>query len=183
MGKVLSRFSNGFTGAVSRSIDNVIISMRNASGGEIPFGAPVFLTPGENACRTFSADTATAGMFLGFAVRAAVKAPDVYGSSEAAVACHVRRKSKGTVSARNEQFHAREGHARLLHGDLKAILPHLRVPSEAADFCSLEANATLLLILRIEVIAHDFEILPLLLREGSHADKHHDHWSEDCENE
>ena len=61
MGKVLSRFTNGFTGAVSRSIDNIVISMGNASGGEIPFGAPVFL-------------------------QAAVKAPDTYGSDEATYA-------------------------------------------------------------------------------------------------
>ena len=86
MGKVLSLFTNGFTGAVSRSIDNIVISVRNASGGEIPFGAPVFLKLGENACRTFGADTSTEANFLGFAVRAAVKAPDVYGSSEASYA-------------------------------------------------------------------------------------------------
>ena len=48
MGKVLSRFTNGFTGAVSRSVDNIVSSMGNASGGDIPFGAPVFLQPGEN---------------------------------------------------------------------------------------------------------------------------------------
>ena len=83
MGKVLGTFTNGFTGAVSRSIDNSVISMKNGSGGEIPFGAPVFLATGENACRTFSAQTSTAAAFLGFAARAAVKAPDVYGSSEA----------------------------------------------------------------------------------------------------
>ena len=37
MGKVLGTFTNGFTGAVSRSIDNIIVSMKNGSGGEIPF--------------------------------------------------------------------------------------------------------------------------------------------------
>ena len=83
MGKVLGTFTNGFTGAVSRSIDNIVISMKNGSGGEIPFGAPVFLVPGENTCRTFDAQDSTAAEFLGFAARAAVKAPDVYGSNEA----------------------------------------------------------------------------------------------------
>ena len=83
MGKVLGTFTNGFTGAVSRSIDNIIVSMKNGSGGEIPFGAPVFLAHGENACRTFDAQDSAAAAFLGFAARAAVKAPDVYGSSEA----------------------------------------------------------------------------------------------------
>ncbi len=86
MGKVLSRFTNGFTGAVSRSIDNIVISMGNASGGEIPFGAPVFLQAGVNACGVFSAETSAAEGFLGFAARAAVKAPDTYGSDEAAYA-------------------------------------------------------------------------------------------------
>ena len=83
MGKVLSSFTNGFVGAASRSIDNVIISMKNGAGGEIPFGAPVFMVAGENTCDTFdenSADTA----FLGFAVRVPDKTPEVYGSSEAA---------------------------------------------------------------------------------------------------
>ena len=79
MGKVLGTFTNGFTGAVSRSIDNI----KNGSGGEIPFGAPVFLAHGENACWTFDAQDSAAAAFLGFAARAAVKAPDVYGSSEA----------------------------------------------------------------------------------------------------
>ena len=86
MGKVLGTFTNGFTGAVSRSIDNIIVSMKNGSGGEIPFGAPVFLAHGENACRTFDAQDSAAAAFLGFAARAAVKAPDVYGSSEASYA-------------------------------------------------------------------------------------------------
>ncbi len=86
MGKVLSRFQNGFPGAVSRSADTVIISARNASGAEIPFGAPVFQVSGENACRVFSADTSTPETFLGFAVRAADKTPDTYGSNLASYA-------------------------------------------------------------------------------------------------
>ena len=82
MGKVLGTFTNGFTGAVSRSIDNIIVSMKNGSGGEIPFGAPVFMAPGENACRGFTNDAVSAG-FLGFAVRSASKTPDTYGSNTA----------------------------------------------------------------------------------------------------
>ena len=72
MGKVLGTFTNGFTGAVSRSIDNIIVSMKNGSGGEIPFGAPVFLAHGENACRTFDAQDSAAAAFLGFAARGAL---------------------------------------------------------------------------------------------------------------
>ena len=83
MGKVLANFPNGYPGAVSRSTDNVIISMKNASGTNIPFGVPVFLVPGENACRAFDAETATSETFLGFTVRAADKTPDTYGSNQA----------------------------------------------------------------------------------------------------
>ena len=86
MGKVLKLFGNGYPGAVSRSIDHIIISLRNASGGEIPFGAPVFLVSGEKACTVFDPSLSAAGNFLGFAVRAADKTPDVYGSSQASFA-------------------------------------------------------------------------------------------------
>ena len=40
MGKVLKKFTNGFTGAVSRSNDTIIISVKNASGAAIPREAP-----------------------------------------------------------------------------------------------------------------------------------------------
>ena len=79
---MLSRFENGFSGAVSRSIDNVIVSMKNGSDGEIPFGAPVFQQAGQNACLPFAAATSTSEKFLGFAVREAVKTPEEYGSNE-----------------------------------------------------------------------------------------------------
>ena len=84
MGKVLASISNGFPGTVSRSIDNVIISMKNYSGGEIPFGAPVFLQSGQGACQVFDPDTSTEEAFLGFTVRVPDKTPDVYGSDEGA---------------------------------------------------------------------------------------------------
>ena len=83
MGKVLSNFTNGYPGAVSRSVDNVIISIKNATGGSIPFGVPVFLVSGENACRTFDAETCTPENFLGITVRAVDKTPDAYGSNQA----------------------------------------------------------------------------------------------------
>ena len=84
MGKVLKKFINGYPGAVSRSADNVIISVRNAAGAAIPFGTPVFLVPGENACRCFEADVTAPETFLGIAVRAADKTPETYGSNLAA---------------------------------------------------------------------------------------------------
>ena len=83
MGKVLSEFTNGFPGAVSRSLDNVVISMANGANADIPFGVPLFFIPGENACEPYS-ESATAANFLGFSARAAVKTPETYGESEAA---------------------------------------------------------------------------------------------------
>ncbi len=81
MGKVLRKFINGYPGAVTRSNDNVIISMRNAAEAEIPFGAPVFLVANDRAVRLFEADVTTPETFVGFAVRDADKTPDVYGSN------------------------------------------------------------------------------------------------------
>lgn len=81
MGKVLSTFRNGYPGAVSRSNDDIIVSLRNASGGPVPFGAPVFLVAGENACRAFDAASATSDNFVGIAVRLPDKTPDTYGSN------------------------------------------------------------------------------------------------------
>ena len=82
MGKVLGHFENGFAGAASRSIDNIIVALKNASDGEIPFGAPVFLKAGETSCLPFDAETSEAEAFLGFAVRVPDKTPEVYGSNE-----------------------------------------------------------------------------------------------------
>ena len=83
MGKVLSTFTNGFPGTISRSLDNIVISMKNESSGAIPFGAPVFQRSGRNGCLPFDAETSAAAAFLGFTVREAAKAPDVYGADEA----------------------------------------------------------------------------------------------------
>ena len=81
MGKVLHSFQNGYAGAISRSIDDIVISLRNASGGEVAFGAPLFHVSGENACRSFNASTSTSDNFVGFAVRVPDKTPENYGLS------------------------------------------------------------------------------------------------------
>ena len=81
MGKVIREFVTGFPGSVSRSLDNVIISLRNDGDVPIPFGAPVFQAPGDNACRPFNAETSTQAAFLGFAVRDPDKTPDTYGEN------------------------------------------------------------------------------------------------------
>ena len=72
MGKVLNTFLNGSPGAVSRSIDDIIISVKNAGSADIPFGAPVFL--GSGGAVPFDTSTPQAfTAFLGFAVRVADK--------------------------------------------------------------------------------------------------------------
>ena len=77
MGKVQDVFTNGSPGAVTRSADEIIISVRNASEKDIPFGAPVFLTDG--AAGPFDTDSPQeAADFLGFAVRVADRTPDAY---------------------------------------------------------------------------------------------------------
>ena len=77
MGKVLKAFGNGLPGAVSRSVDDIIISVRNTSGKDIAFGAPVFL--GEDGAEPFSTENPQDfSAFLGFAVRVADKTPDTY---------------------------------------------------------------------------------------------------------
>ena len=81
MGKVQARFGNGFAGAVSRSIDDIIISVRNAGSVDIPFGAPVFMTS-DGAVPFDISDPQEFASFLGFAVRVADKTPDEYPSGQ-----------------------------------------------------------------------------------------------------
>ena len=78
MGKVLSRFINGWPGAVSRVKDDVIVSMKNVGAAAIHPGDPVFLkntvTPG--GVQGFISGTTTENEFVGFAVRVPDKTPD-----------------------------------------------------------------------------------------------------------
>lgn len=81
MGKVLEQFSSGSPGAVTRSADEIIISVKNAGGADIPFGAPVFMT--NNGAVPFStASPQDFSTFLGFAVRVADKTPDAYPNAQ-----------------------------------------------------------------------------------------------------
>ena len=81
MGKVQEHFFNGRPGAISRSVDDIVISVRNASDGDIAFGSPVFLD--DNGAVPFTtADPQDFETFLGFAVRVADKTPDTYPSGQ-----------------------------------------------------------------------------------------------------
>ncbi len=77
MGKVQNIFGNGFAGAVSRSIDDIIISVKNAGNTDIAFGSPVFLVS-DGAVGFDTTSPQDFSTFLGFAVRVADKTPDSY---------------------------------------------------------------------------------------------------------
>ncbi len=78
MGKVLDAFSNGWPGAISRSVDDIVISVRNGSANDIPFGTPVFADSNGDAVPFDTGDPQEFASFLGFAVRVADKTPDAY---------------------------------------------------------------------------------------------------------
>ena len=80
MGKVLATFSNGFPGAVSRSVDDVIIGMSNLDSEALAYGVPVVLDSTGKGAVKFTADS-TAADLVGFTVRSASKTPDTYGES------------------------------------------------------------------------------------------------------
>ena len=85
MGQVVSVFKNGYPGTVSRSVDDVIVSLPNLSGQAIPFGAPVFLRGTGDSVAPFDAATYTdATRFVGFAVRVPDTTPGTFGSNTAA---------------------------------------------------------------------------------------------------
>ena len=77
MGKVQAVFGNGSPGAITRSVDDIVISVKNAYSGEIAFGTPVFLEAG-GAVPFNTAAPQEYSSFLGFAVRVADKTPDTY---------------------------------------------------------------------------------------------------------
>ena len=81
MGKVQNLFSNGSAGAVSRSVDDIVIAVRNASETDIPFGAPVFMAA-DGAVPFDLSTPQDFAAFLGFAVRVADKTPDTYPAGQ-----------------------------------------------------------------------------------------------------
>jgi len=80
MGKVLSRFTNGYPGAISRAVDDVVIALPNKYGTPIAFGQPVVLTSDGTGVLPFTSSN-TADQFLGVAVRNPSKTPSTYGSN------------------------------------------------------------------------------------------------------
>ena len=81
MGKVLPEFLRGWPGAVSRSKDDVIVSLKNADPDPIAFGAPVFLGTNGGAVN-FNSGVSTSNKFIGFAVRVPDKTPSEYPAGQ-----------------------------------------------------------------------------------------------------
>ena len=81
MGKVLSAFSNGFTGAIARALDDVVVAFANKSDEALPFGVPVVLDTTKTGVIRFDPATHTGADFLGISVRNPSKTPDTYGAS------------------------------------------------------------------------------------------------------
>ena len=83
MGKILPTFDLGWPGAISRSVDDIVVSLKNAGSDPIPFGKPVFLTDdGSGVVAFINNGSQTFERFVGFAVRSASKTPDTYPSSQ-----------------------------------------------------------------------------------------------------
>ena len=81
MGKVQKLFNNGCPGTVSRSIDDIIISVKNAASDAVAYGTPVFMTA-DGAVPFSISVPQDFSSFLGFAVRAADKSPEAYPSGQ-----------------------------------------------------------------------------------------------------
>ena len=85
MGKVLSDFNIGWPGAISRSIDDIVISLPNAGSVAIPYGVPVFLAADGEGVVLFDPDASPAQTFadfVGFTVRDASKTPSTYPAGQ-----------------------------------------------------------------------------------------------------
>ena len=81
MGKVLSTFVNVYPGAISRSVDDIVITMVNTSDAAIKFGDAVFLDSVGKGAKGWYNGAAMTG-FLGVATRIGVKTPDTYTGNE-----------------------------------------------------------------------------------------------------
>ena len=81
MGKVISGFPNGWAGAISRAVDDIVEAYANVSGTAIPFGSPVFQDSERTGVTGIQAGAGTE-TFLGFAVRSPAKTPNVYGTED-----------------------------------------------------------------------------------------------------
>lgn len=81
MGKVQATFVNSFPGAISRNVDDVVISLPNTGETAIKFGDPVFIDTTNKGGKAWASGALFTG-FVGIATRIGVKTPDSYTSDE-----------------------------------------------------------------------------------------------------
>ena len=79
MGKVLTNFMKFFPGAISRSVDDIVISMKNATSSPIAAGAAVFVSSDGSGVTTVRPGS-TPDEFVGIAVRSPSATPETYGA-------------------------------------------------------------------------------------------------------
>jgi len=77
-GKVLSNFMNCFPGSISRSADDIVVSLKNQGTAAIEPGEPVFLSADGKGVTKTQTDSAFS-RFVGIAVRIPSATPNVYG--------------------------------------------------------------------------------------------------------
>ena len=96
MGKALRYFLNGFPGAISRAVDDIVISIANKeTTNPIAFGEAVFInSAGTGAIKYAEGTTAFESQFIGIAVRSASKTPDAYDPDP------VTRRNEGSYQPR-----------------------------------------------------------------------------------
>ncbi len=80
MGKVLDTFTNGYAGAISRSVDDVVIPLSNTDTAALDYGVPVVYDAAKTGGVKFTSDSVAAD-FIGITVRSASKTPSTYGSN------------------------------------------------------------------------------------------------------
>lgn len=81
MGKVQATFINTYPGAISRNVDDIVISLPNTGETAIKFGDPVFLDTTNKGAKAWAEGALFTG-FLGVATRIGIKTPDTYGGQE-----------------------------------------------------------------------------------------------------
>lgn len=81
MGQVLNQFLNGSVGAISRSLDDVVVALANKAGEALSFGIPVALDENKSGVVKFDPESHTGADFVGVTVRNPSKTPDTYGSN------------------------------------------------------------------------------------------------------
>ncbi|MBQ9210918.1 MAG: hypothetical protein IJ153_04390 [Clostridia bacterium] len=154
MGKVLSSFTNGFPGAIARSLDDVVISLANKSEDPIAFGMPVALNEDKNGIVPFDGSEHTASDFVGVAVRNPSKTPDTYGDNQGSYASddlvdvlvrgHIVVKLAGTSASLGDQVSIVKSTGGFAVGTGDSLIPlpnaHVSATPDASGMAEIVLN-------------------------------------------